>query len=67
VGGPDEVGMVGQAQVVVRAEIKYVTGFGPGRKRHLDPGLLAGKDPSFLFVQSRVLDLYQFLVEIVFL
>jgi len=66
VGGLDQIGMVGQAKVIVGAEIQDFAWLGSGRERDVNSRFLAGEDQPLLFQEPRILDLDQFLVKIVF-
>ena len=57
--------MVGQAEVVVGAEIQDVARRAAGREGNPDVGLLVGEDRPLLFIQARTLDFHELLGEVV--
>ncbi|MNH18055.1 hypothetical protein D3C79_777460 [compost metagenome] len=57
-GRGDEVGMVGQPQIVVGAEVQYLLA------THRDLGLLGRGDDAFLLVQAFRFDLFQLLGQV---
>ena len=56
-GGFQDLGVVGQAEVVVGAKIQDVARRAAGREGDANVGLLVGEDRPLLFIQARALDL----------
>jgi hypothetical protein len=65
-GGRDHLGMIGQPEIIVGAEIKHFPRFRPLRIRNPDIGLLAGQNHPLVLEQSRFPYLDQLLDIIIF-